>query len=220
AAATTCTRGRSRRFCTSIPPSRRWPWSGSRTMISARRSAPRSPSSRACPPRRTNCAAMSGSASRPTSTRARSGWCLSCRRARPARSCAARSIRRSRNEKPRGRAAGSVAQRLQPRLHDAGQLAPEPLVLALLLGGAPVTPVGEIRALQRVGRQVIHLPLVRPMAVGVVVPGDLVAVLTDADDVVRRVRVGTARLPGLPVIVGKDRVVLRWPGWGAQDLVG
>ncbi len=73
-------------------------WSGSRTMISARRSAPRSPSSRACPPRRTNCAAMSGSASPPTSTRARSGWCLSCRRVRPARSCAARSIRRSGNE--------------------------------------------------------------------------------------------------------------------------
>ena len=110
---------------------------------------------------------------------------------------------------PFSRLAIGSGERLQPRLLDAGELAPEPPVLALLLGSALVALVGEVRALERVGLEVVHLPLVGHLAVGVVVAGELVALLADADDVVRRLRVRAARLPGLPVVVGEDGVVLR-----------
>src|SRR5580693_10052653 len=116
-------------------------------------------------------------------------------------------------------AAGS-AQRPQARPLDPGELALQPLVLPLLLGSTPVVPVRKVGALERVPLEVIHLPLGRHLPVSVVVPGDLVAVLADADDVVRRLRVGAGGLPGLPVVVGKDGVGLGWAGRTAQDLVG
>jgi hypothetical protein len=52
-----------------------------------------------------------------------------------------------------------------------------------------VVLVGEADALERVALQVVHLPLVGHLAFDVVVAGELVAVLADADDVVRRLRV-------------------------------
>jgi hypothetical protein len=49
----------------------------------------------------------------------------------------------------------------------------KPPVLALDLGGAVVKLVGEVDALERVGLQVVYLPLVRQVAVRVVVAGEL-----------------------------------------------
>src|ERR1700733_1465896 len=90
------------------------------------------------------------------------------------------------------------AQRPQPCPLDPGELALQPLVLPLLLGSTPVVLVRQVGALERIPLQVIHLPLGRPLPVGVVVPGDLAAVLADADDVVRRLRIRAAGLTGLP----------------------
>jgi hypothetical protein len=66
----------------------------------------------------------------------------------------------------------------------------KPPVLALDLGGAVVKLVGEVDALERVGLQVVYLPLVRQVAVPVVVAGELLALLADAHDVVRRLWIG------------------------------
>src|SRR6202008_315053 len=108
-----------------------------------------------------------------------------------------------------GRRPGSAAERLQARLLDAGELAAQPLVLALLLGRPLHAFVGEVALLQRVRLQVVHLPLRRHVAVHVVVARELPALLADADDVVRRFRVRAAGLAGLEVVVREDGVLLR-----------
>ena len=82
------------------------------------------------------------------------------------------------------------AQRLQARLFDLLQLPSQPLVFALLGGCALVVPIGQVRTLERIGLEVVHLPLIGHCAVGVVVAGELVAPFTDADNMVGRLRVG------------------------------
>jgi hypothetical protein len=54
---------------------------------------------------------------------------------------------------------GPLAEKLQSSLVDARELAMKPPVLALDLGGAVVKLVGEVDALERVGLQVVYLPL-------------------------------------------------------------
>ena len=66
----------------------------------------------------------------------------------------------------------------------ARELASQSPVLTLLLSCALVVPVREVGALERIPLEVIHLPLIGDLAVGVVVPGEFVTLLADADHVV------------------------------------
>src|SRR5439155_11779637 len=94
---------------------------------------------------------------------------------------------------------------------------PEPLVLHLLFFCPLVESVGEVLRLERILQEVIHLPLARYHAGRVVVLGQLVALLADADDMVRRRRIGAALLARLIVVVGEDSVVLDWRGRWIED---
>ena len=86
--------------------------------------------------------------------------------------------------------------------------------------GSLVALVREIRALERVVLEVVHLPLARNLPLDVVALGDLPASLAEADDVLWGRDVRRAGLPYLVVVVGEDDVILRRRRESLEDLVG
>jgi hypothetical protein len=75
-----------------------------------------------------------------------------------------------------------LSQRLEAGGLDLGEFRAETLIFCLL--ALIARPIGKILGFERVGLQVIHLPLAGQDSVGIIVFGQFIALLADAGDVV------------------------------------
>jgi len=100
---------------------------------------------------------------------------------------------------------------------DLGEFRSEPIVLRLLLRGPRIIREGDVRCLEGIFSQIVHFPLAPHEPVSVVILGELVPLLADAGDVVRRAGVRAVLLARLVVVVSKDNVVLNRRRRGVED---
>src|SRR5258708_34885533 len=79
----------------------------------------------------------------------------------------------------------SLVQRMQPGLLHYRQICLETVEFGLFVRRPLVAAVGQIRGLQLIGKQVIHLPLHRDLRMGwVIILGQFVTLFADTHDVV------------------------------------